>query len=262
MIKICRLLAQISNPAHAAWKAAALQDPPPKCLILILDATRPADATRLPEALEAAGPVHMHAVAREGCSGFLALRQRTDGACRESAVLAQLLGVHKASACPPCLTCGHALEGALREWRALLCQEVADDTHATWPSIGERCAAVWCCPTDNMYVQTALLKLRFRTLVHGRYKGMAAGMLSNAGEALRLAQRAGLACCSTLEGTDIAGLPTPAHAAELIAKHLGEQSLAGMLARHLHPIRVARLDGASVCDARDCTAACTAICAS
>jgi hypothetical protein len=41
----------------------------------------------------------MHAVAREGCSGFLALRQTPDGACSELAVLAQLLGVHKASLC-------------------------------------------------------------------------------------------------------------------------------------------------------------------
>jgi hypothetical protein len=52
---------------------------------------------------------------------------------------------------------------------------------------------------------------------------MAAGMISNAGEALQLGQQAGLACCSPLKGTDMAGLPTPASAVTLIARHLGEQ---------------------------------------
>ena len=92
---MCRSLLRTAWPA--AWKAAALQDPPPKCLIIFMDAE--AEHAKAPEqlvcALEAADPVHVHSIAREGSSGYLALRQGTHGAAPCEA-LAQLLGVHKA----------------------------------------------------------------------------------------------------------------------------------------------------------------------
>lgn len=46
-------------------------------------------------ALGTANPVHVHTIAREGSSGYLALRQSTHGAASHEA-LAQLLGLHKA----------------------------------------------------------------------------------------------------------------------------------------------------------------------
>ena len=111
-------------------------------------------------ALEAADPVHVHSIAREGSSGYLALRQRAHGAVTCEA-LAQLLGMHKASRPTFCIAWlrspqhlpvspvqPHALE-----WSSALLgyvQEHAISLKAgqegeKWPSLAERCALLQHC---------------------------------------------------------------------------------------------------------------------
>ena len=81
----------------AAWKASALQEPPPKCLVFLL----PGEAMQ--EAHKPPPPVpHLNNLAAEGCSGLLALRKlsaslegKTQG-CNQ--VLAHFLEVHEPAA--------------------------------------------------------------------------------------------------------------------------------------------------------------------
>lgn len=82
----------IDSPGLAAWKASALQEPPPKCLIFIL----PGYAMLQ----QSAQPVpYLNNLAAEGCSGLLALRDTSASGggdlqgCENA--LAQFLGIHE-----------------------------------------------------------------------------------------------------------------------------------------------------------------------
>jgi hypothetical protein len=76
----------------AAWKAAALQEPPPKCLMILID---------LPEGdrgsnVQRIQYPHIDAVARDGRAGHLALRAVSGShGTKDLSVFAQLLGISK-----------------------------------------------------------------------------------------------------------------------------------------------------------------------
>ncbi len=80
------------GPANiAAWKASALQEPPPRCLLFLLpgDALEHQPVVPLP---------HLDDLAAKGCSGLLALRDvigDADGQKQDhEQSFAQLLGIH------------------------------------------------------------------------------------------------------------------------------------------------------------------------
>ncbi len=80
------------NYCRAAWKAAALQDPAPKCLVLFLDLPGH-DAGQNIQYLSLP---NLDAVARDGRTGHLALRENAgDRPAPKLSALAQLLDVHK-----------------------------------------------------------------------------------------------------------------------------------------------------------------------
>lgn len=76
----------------AAWKAAALQEPPPKCLMILID---------LPEGdrgsnVQRIQYPNIDAVARDGRAGHLALRAVSGShTTKDLSVFAQLLGISK-----------------------------------------------------------------------------------------------------------------------------------------------------------------------
>lgn len=80
------------GPANvAAWKASALQEPPPRCLVFLLPRDVPASQPVMPLP-------HLDDLAAQGCSGLLALRDmpgNADGQKEDNEQLFdQLLGVH------------------------------------------------------------------------------------------------------------------------------------------------------------------------
>jgi hypothetical protein len=80
------------GPANvAAWKASALQEPPPRCLVFLLPGDAPASEPVMPLP-------HLDDLAAQGSSGLLALRDmpwKADGQREDNKqFFAQLLGIH------------------------------------------------------------------------------------------------------------------------------------------------------------------------